>query len=129
VPSRSVSAASGRPRKFRVSGRLDISIANSSKLAKSGLELHAVCDKTAALTSIPVTFSREGASIRFEAIVDPQAVFAALGEASTTARLRLTYSCTNFSWQTELGREEHRPGAYEVSFTADNRLLLSHAHG
>lgn len=120
--------STGRSRRFTVSGRLHISITgDKAKLNASGLELHAICDETSAITAIPVTFTRNETVIDFEATVDPQEIFRELGENSTTARLRLTYTCANFSWRAELGREQLRPGAYEISFTPENRLRLAHA--
>lgn len=130
LPRREVAAGSGRPRKFVISGRLEVSISgDNQRLQASRVELHAVCDKTAAVTQIPVRFTRAASTVRFEATVDPLAVFNALGPDSTTARLRLTYICANFSWQTNVGRREQRPGPYEVSFSSENRLLLAHTDG
>ena len=124
---RRVTPNAGRPRPFTVSGRLDISITgNKNRLAGARLELHAICDTTAAMAPVPVTFTRKGSVIRFDATVDPRSVFEALGPDSLNARLRLIFVCANFSWRKNLGRSAARPGPYEVSFGADNRVLLSH---
>ncbi|SDT42476.1 Glycosyltransferase involved in cell wall bisynthesis [Microlunatus soli] len=124
---RPVNATSGRPHTFLVGGRLDIEISgDKGGLTASDVVVHAVCDKTAALTRVPVTFSRKGTTVRFEATVDPQQVFDELGPDSTTARLRLTYICNNFSWRADLGREARQPGPYEINFDRTDRLVLGH---